>query len=78
MDGVKAHEVGVRETLNLATDILVSSNFEPHLWYLATECEAMGKCGGEEATGRGGGAPVDGGCQESWGDNCFWGCSRRC
>lgn len=34
-DGSKAHEDGVRETLAPAMDILVSSNFERLLWYLA-------------------------------------------
>lgn len=34
-DGVKAHESGVRETLAPAMDILVSSNFERLLWFLA-------------------------------------------
>lgn len=34
-DGVKAHEDGVRESLSLAMDILVSSNFERLLWFLA-------------------------------------------
>ena len=37
-DGVKVYE-GVKETLSPAMDILVSSNFERLLWYLARECK---------------------------------------
>ncbi|CAM1502104.1 Fc.00g040880.m01.CDS01 [Cosmosporella sp. VM-42] len=42
VDGVKAHEDGVRETLSPAMDIMVSSNFERLLWFLAYEFATSG------------------------------------
>ncbi|KAF2238399.1 tryptophan synthase beta subunit-like PLP-dependent enzyme [Viridothelium virens] len=41
-DGVKAHVEGVKETLSPAMDILVSSNFERLLWFIAYDVYGFG------------------------------------
>jgi threonine synthase len=53
LDGVKAHEDGAKETLSPAMDILVSSNFERLLWYLARENET-GDLGEDEKSAKAG------------------------
>jgi threonine synthase len=49
-DGAKAHIKGARETLSPAMDILVSSNFERLLWYLAYDVYGEGSVSSRRKT----------------------------